>query len=128
MLLRIEEAKIERYIDQAKKCFTKATMSFHDKNGDQVHYRIIYSFSDKYLQETFKAMKEFDPDVDLYVINYGTGISVRTTKDEIDEEKRMKAYNGGGHPGAGGFKIPFETQRHYLEEALDAIITPDERD
>ena len=67
-------------------------------------------------------MKETYPTIDLHIINYGTGISIRSIKDDISVGDITAAFGGGGHKGAGGFRINFEKQKEYLEEVFESPI------
>lgn len=119
MLLDIENDKIKEHIDIISKCFNTDSMTIKD---DGTTYTIVFCSTGKYLQETFAAMKTKYPGYDLYIINYGTGISVRTEKPEINVGNIVKMYGGGGHKCAGGFKIPFTTQAAYIANAFNADI------
>ncbi|MBO5435920.1 hypothetical protein J6A31_09010 [bacterium] len=119
LLIKIENNKIQEYIKSISKCFTAATMYLQNEL-----YTFVFCSADKYHAEVFEAMKQNYPNKDLYIINYGNGISIRSVKPHINVGELVKPFSGGGHPGAGGFKIPFEAQKHYLELAMGtAIIT-----
>lgn len=124
LLLNIEANKIASHIDSMQKNIVRASLGLPTPNGNTKYYDVVYSYSNKYLQESFECMKELFPDVDLYIINYGTGLSFRATKPEINVADIVKPYRGGGHAGAGGVKIPFDEQRAYIERTLNAILAP----
>ena len=65
-------------------------------------------------------MKEHWPNRDLYIICYGTGISVRKTDDNknINVGEIVRMFNGGGHIAAGGFKVPTDLQMGYIQAAF----------
>ena len=53
-------------------------------------------------------MKENYADTDIYIINYGNGLSFRVTREDINIGQLVTLWGGGGHPGAAGVKIPGE--------------------
>lgn len=123
LLLDIEHDKIDIYLKGIEKAFTTGTIKIQN-----VDYSIVFCTSDKYLQETFEHMKAILPDYDIYLINYGNGIGLRATKDEINVGMIAKEFGGGGHPGAAGVKIPFAYQVDIIEKTFSANITIDEKE
>lgn len=115
LLLTIERNKIKEHIENISNCFATATIHLDGK-----YYSAVFCSTGKYLAEVFEAMKNEYPNHDLYIVNYGTGISMRTKSSDINIGDIVKKRNGGGHPSAGGFKIPFEMQAKHIEEAFDA--------
>ena len=68
-------------------------------------------------------MKTEYPEKDLYIINYGSGISMRGVKKDFNVGMFAKGnYGGGGHPGAAGFPIPEEMIHEYMEQILKGKI------
>ena len=63
-------------------------------------------------------MKIRYPDQDIYMINCGNTISMRSRKDSIDLGPIAKQLGGGGHAGAAGVPIPYEKQIAYFESAI----------
>lgn len=115
LLLTIERNKIKEHIENISNCFATATIHLDDK-----YYSAVFCSTGKYLAEVFEAMKTEYPTHDLYIVNYGTGISMRAKSPDINIGDIVKKRNGGGHPSAGGFKIPFEMQAKHIEEAFGA--------
>lgn len=64
-------------------------------------------------------MRETYPEIDLFIINYGTGISIRSDKENINVGKIVKTFGGGGHKGSGGFKLSKEKSRIALRKAQE---------
>jgi oligoribonuclease NrnB/cAMP/cGMP phosphodiesterase (DHH superfamily) len=124
LLLTIEDNRTKAYLDGIEKSFK--TGNLHLKG--ETFFSFVLCTSDKYMQETFKKMKDVYADYDLYIINYGTGMSIRTDKDSVNVGAITKLLGGGGHPGAGGFKIPFELQKEHLERVFDSPLYFDEKE
>ncbi len=121
LLLSIEERKINRHIEIMKNCFKTGTMELNGKI-----YSIMLCNCNNYLPETFEAMKQTDPDIDIYMMNTGTSISFRTQKDNISIGKLLEPLGGGGHPGAGGIKIEYDNIIELMSKTLQTDITLDE--
>ncbi len=100
LLLEIEDGKIAAHLDRVKKTIRAGYLK-----KDDAYYDIVLSNTGEYMQETFEYMKEAYPEADLYMVNYGTGISIRSTKDSINVGDFVKHLGGGGHAGAGGLRI-----------------------
>lgn len=88
-------------------------------NIEGTYYSITYINCDRFLSETADFLKKEFPDTDLYVTNYGTGLSIRTEKDNINVGAIAAKIGGGGHPGAGGCKIGFDNIVKCVEESTD---------
>lgn len=121
MLLKMEQRKIDTYLKGARKYYKTGEVSLHGET-----YSICFFTGGSYPTEVFEDMKIEHPQMDLYLINFGTSISLRSEKPEINAGEIAKALskngNGGGHPGAGGFKIPEEDQIEYISKALGSEI------
>lgn len=123
LLLKLEAQKISNHLSKVEKGFNTGNILMNNK-----YYSIVFCNDTEYMSDTFDHMKNIYPDYDLYIINYGTGISMRATKPEINIGLISKQFGGGGHAGAGGFKIPFETQVAYIAQAFNATIYVDEKE
>lgn len=121
LVLAIDESKRKAYLEQAKSAIHTGSLTLKDGRT----YSIAYANNNKFTSEVFELMKQLYPDIDLYVINYGSGISMRSMKDDINVSEITKQYKGGGHMGAGGFKIPMDNIIEALEKTMDANIVLD---
>lgn len=95
---------------------------------DGNYYSIVYINNDRFLNETADYLKQEYPDVDLYVANYGTGLSIRTAKLSVNVGEIASKIGGGGHPGAGGCKISFNNIIESIEKATDTKLYFDDND
>ncbi len=120
LLLRIEDEKIKSHIKRIEKHIHTGSLTLKNET-----YSIVLCYTSDYLQDTFDLMKTSYPDKDIYIINYGTGISMRAMKPDINIGLIAKEYGGGGHPGAGGFKITWEDQLTYLAKTFSGTINVD---
>ena len=100
ILFRIEEAKISNYLDMVRRGYHAGTLK-----KDEGDYSFVLCYAHDYLSDVFADMKRLY-DVDLYIINTGTRLSIRTNRNDIDLGGMTKALGGGGHMGAGGVPIP----------------------
>lgn len=104
--------KVDRYLENIKDYFVESELTLEDNEK----LSVVWCFTDLYLQETFSLMKEMFPSRDLYIINHGTGISLRTENKDIHVGNFVRQrYEGGGHPGAAGFKLSQEVKRKCME-------------
>lgn len=130
-IVEAEETKMADFLEVIKTCINTGTLCFK-KEDDSIDatscYSITYCNCNNHTTEVFEIMKEMYPDADLHIINYGGGISFRTAKPSVNVGELLLPLGGGGHPGAGGVKIPFDTEIEKVQETLNAIITLDERE
>jgi oligoribonuclease NrnB/cAMP/cGMP phosphodiesterase (DHH superfamily) len=121
VMLEIENIKKQNMLQWVPKRLQTGTMMINDKT-----YSIVMWVGSSYLNDVFDLMKEHYPDKDFYIINYGTGISLRTENPDINVGEFVKAnYNGGGHTGAGGFKISDNMQIGYTQSVMNATFKID---
>lgn len=120
-VLAIDESKRKAYLEQAKSTIHTGSLTLKDNRT----YSIAYADNNKYTGDVFELMKQMHPDIDLYIINYGSGISMRSVKESVNVSEIAKLYKGGGHMGAGGFKIPTNDIIDMLEKTMDADIILD---
>lgn len=113
LILRISEVKRLSYCEDIKKAFRTGNVMFNGK-----YHSFVFCQSSEYMADVFDVMKKEYPDFDLYVIDSGRSISFRSVKKEVNVGAIVKPLGGGGHPGAAGVSIPFETRRSMLEEVL----------
>lgn len=110
-MLSAYEDKVNEYLESIKEYFTESELTFDSSEK----YNVVWCFTTSYIQETFGLMKKMFPGKDLYIINYGTGISFRTESEDIHVGNfARQRYGGGGHPGAGGFGLSQEIKRQCL--------------
>ena len=121
-LLEIEQIRINAYIENVQKGYHTGNLHLGEK-----WYSTVFCCSDKYMAETFEHMKMTYPDYDIYIINYGSGLSFRAVKPEINIGEIMKPLGGGGHAGAGGIKIDINNQVELIEKTLDSKLYVDEK-
>lgn len=78
-------------------------------------YSVVYLCTNQYINEAFDMMKENYPNQDLYICNYGSGLSFRTMTD-IDLSIFLSEFGGGGHPDAAGLQIPMEKRLELVSD------------
>jgi hypothetical protein len=123
-VLRLEEKRIARHLEKVSKTFLTGNIQTEDGN----YYSAVMCFTGEYLNDTHTKMREVHPDYDLYIINYGTGVSLRTEKENIHIGYMVKALGGGGHASAGGVKAPFTVQADYIGTIMNANVYLDDKD
>ena len=97
LMLEIEEKKIKDYCERKAKCI----MVFDAKINKRV-YSIALVSAENHLSNVFDTMNELYPDVDIYIADTGSSLSLRTRKDNIDVSEIAKIAGGGGHTQASG--------------------------
>ena len=120
LLLKIESEKINSYLKRTEKGFKTGTLT----SGD-TEYSAVFVSANDYLADVFARMQEVYPGYDLYVASYGTGISVRATKPEINVGEIVKKVGGGGHAGAGGIKIKQDIILNLIGNTIGMTLTVD---
>lgn len=118
LIMSIEEEKIKTHLESTRKSLINDMITLDNKT-----YSMVYCYTGRYFPETFDMMMEEYPFSQLYAINYGSGISLRTRDQDIHIGKLLENIGGGGHAGAGGAKIHLDLQRRYMMQALQAEIT-----
>lgn len=122
-ILSITKWKEEHHLAQIQNSIRTGTLEL-----DNREYTVAYIDNNKFTAAVFERMKKLYPDVDLYIVNYGTGVSVRSIKPEINVSEITKRCNGGGHAGAGGFKIPMEYIIDAFNKTINGSITFDKKE
>ena len=80
-------------------------------------YSFAYCDVNENMPDVFEYMiKNYD--VDLHIIDYDSGLSFRTSRKDINIGQITKEFGGGGHPGAGGVKIPLEQRVETLKRVM----------
>lgn len=118
LLLSIEHHKMRSYIDRLSHTYRRGYLALDD--GER--YSMVYNCANQYLDDVFHEMKDLYPDYEIYILNYGTGLSMRTSRDDINVGDIMKRVGGGGHAGAAGCKIDKELIKDLMEKSLQGII------
>lgn len=122
-MLEEYEERINEYLDGIKEYLVDSELTL-DCNKK---LSVVWCFTTHYLQETFALMKENFPNRDLYLINYGNGIALRTDNPDIHVGNfARERYGGGGHPGAAGFGISQEIKKQMLEIILGGTLNDKE--
>lgn len=104
-ILQCEVNKANRFVESIQNSVRTGTL-IASENGGVRYYSATYISCNKYLQEVFDMMKQNYKDTDIYIINYGSGLSFRTSRDDLHVGELCKQqWGGGGHKGAGGMKI-----------------------
>lgn len=118
-LLNIHNNKVQSHLGYIKDYIKTGVLTL--ESGKQ--YKVAWCIASEYLTETFDYMQETYTDCDMYIINTGDGVSLRTAKEELNVGQLAKElYNGGGHPGAAGFPINYEVTHRYMEQVLKGKI------
>lgn len=112
-VLSLEEHRIESFLSRAKNSIKTGRLSL--PSGV---YDVAYATETSYVQELFGYMREHYPDIDLYMINCGGVISIRSVKEDVDAGKFAALYDGGGHPGAAGINVSPVSQAEFLGNLL----------
>lgn len=111
MLIEIETSKIEDIKKQVKHGYKTGTFIFNN----ETELTIAYVDHNKNLPAAFEAMKEDYPDADIYLCNYGTGVSIRTGDTEkISAAEIASIAGGGGHKDAGGAKYDEDAVKNLM--------------
>ena len=98
LLLEIENEKTDMIIKQVTKEYQTFMMYFGDKA-----LKVAYVEHNRNVAAAFEAMKTDCPDADVYLCNFGFGVSIRTLPNsKITAAELAAAAGGGGHAEAGG--------------------------
>lgn len=114
-----------RIADSKRKHFLEDVVAHRIRTGNvrigERYYSLAYCTVSENMPDVFEYMRA-NYDVDLHMIDYGTGVSFRTNKPDVNVAEIVKRVGGGGHSGAGGVRIPLEKRQALLEDVLDATI------
>lgn len=121
-ILIAEDMKITRHLDMIKHILHTGTLKLKDRT-----YSVMFCFTDSYLTQTFTYMMTEHPSYDIYFIDYGNGISLRTAKPDINVGEIAKQLHGGGHPGAAGFRHDFNDRLKLIMKTFKGNITLDDK-
>jgi uncharacterized protein len=118
-LLRVEEKKVDRYINSKKRQVVQTTIDT---------YCVGVVYAEQYQSELGNLLNEAYPHLDLItMVNPGTkGLSFRTIHDAIDVSELAAKYGGGGHPKASGAELTEGAFKTFMQETFSmAPIKPD---
>ena len=107
-IIQCEQDKMAQFVESVKEHVRTGNLVIPDEMNETKYYSVAYISCNRYLQEVFDMMKENYADTDIYIINYGSGLSFRVTREDINIGQLVTLWGGGGHPGAAGVKIPGE--------------------
>ena len=113
-LLKVFQAAEKIYVFTAKENLKEGTITIQGKD-----YSFLLSHTASYLDAMLDTMKETNPEVDLYIVNYGSGLSIRTANPNLHMGELVAPYGGGGHAGAGGVKIEKEARIQQIEQTCN---------
>lgn len=94
-LLKVEEQRITRYLEESEKTMFHATLC--GKRCGIVFAEQNRSLLGNYLAQKYSHMIDF-----VVIINMQQGISFRSVKDDINVAEIASVYGGGGHIKASG--------------------------
>lgn len=94
-LLKVEEQRITRYLEESEKTMFHATLC--GRRCGVVFAEQNRSLLGNYLAQKYSHMIDF-----VVIINMQQGISFRSVKDEVNVAEIASVYGGGGHIKASG--------------------------
>lgn len=129
-IIQCEETKIKQFVDSMQNYVRTGNLVISDEaTSETKYYSVAYISCNRYLQEVFDMMKNTYPATDIYIINYGSGLSFRVTREDINIGQLVTRWNGGGHAGAAGIKIPMKmTDKLICEDVLEHALIFDEKE
>lgn len=117
LFLSIENKKNIEYNKRKETQFVNSKVNIAGRD-----YNMVYCFADQYLDDIFDRMNEMYPQADIYCINRGNSLSLRTRKDGVNVSGIAKLYGGGGHVQSAGIPITAKIQKEYFESILHSKI------
>lgn len=105
IMLKAEKAKRKEHVENIKNQIKFGTLDIPMEDGYTRTYDIAYIDDSKYVFDVLDYMRDTYPERDLFIVNYGNGVSIRSDKEDINVAEIVKPFGGGGHKGAGGFKF-----------------------
>lgn len=123
IMLKVEKAKRKEHIESIKGQIKFGTMDTVLENGRIKIYDIAYIDDSKYVFDVLDYMRDTYPERDLFIVNYGSGVSIRSDKEDINVAEIVKKFGGGGHKGAGGFKFEKRDIYNLFEKTTGSNLT-----
>ncbi len=118
-LLKIEEARIERYFERKN----EQLMIF-----DYQNYKMGVVFAENYRSELGMLLQNAHPELDfIAMINAGGGVSLRTQRNDVDLAELATTLGGGGHKKASGFGISNEKKIEIVKMIFEEVKEEGER-
>lgn len=122
-ILSYEKQKRTAHIESIKDQIKFGTMDTVLENGRIKIYDIAYIDDSKYVFDILDYMRDTYPERDLFIVNYGNGVSIRSDKEDINVAEIVKPFGGGGHKGAGGFKFEKRDIYNLFEKTTGSNLT-----
>lgn len=106
LLLKINEDKINSYIDKKNKEIIPRSMYGHN---------VGIVFAEQYISELGNELSAMNPQFDLIAIINGSTISYRTVKEDVNCGNFANIFGGGGHTKAAGSQIAFSDKSIFID-------------
>ena len=103
-LLAIYEGKAREYLKRVEDTWENSHLEFEIYGRTRL-FKMVLLTCNEYISEVFEFMKKRDSEqkYDIYAIDCGGTISMRSVKDDVDVSEVAARYGGGGHVHAAGF-------------------------
>lgn len=92
IMLKAEKAKRKEHIESIKDQIKFGTMDTVLENGRIKIYDIAYIDDSKYVFDVLDYMRDTYPERDLFIVNYGNGVSIRSDKKDINVAEIVKKF------------------------------------
>lgn len=113
-LLRLEQDKIERYVN--KKEERMLVFSYET-------YKFGLVFAESYRSEMGNILSSRHPELDFIVmVNASGGVSLRTSRENVDLSLITASLGGGGHRKAAGLPFPLKLRIDIVKELFKGAV------
>ena len=123
IMLKAEKAKRKEHVENIKNQIKFGTLDIPMEDDYTRTYDIAYIDDSKYIFDVLDYMRDTYPQLDLFIVNYGNGVSIRSDKEDINVAEIVKLFGGGGHKGAGGFKFEKRDIYNLFEKTTGSNLT-----
>lgn len=123
IMLKAEKAKRKEHVENIKNQIKFGTLDIPMEDNYTRTYDIAYIDDSKYIFDVLDYMRDTYPQLDLFIVNYGNGVSIRSDKEDINVAEIVKQFGGGGHKGAGGFKFEKRDIYNLFEKTTGSNLT-----
>lgn len=123
IMLKAEKAKRKEHVENIKNQIKFGTLDIPMEDDYTRTYDIAYIDDSKYVFDVLDYMRDTYPERDLFIVNYGNGVSIRSDKEDINVAEIVKPFGGGGHKGAGGFKFEKRDIYNLFEKTTGSNLT-----